>query len=378
MKNTFSVLILNDDGDLGLFAAHSLARFPNVRVHILSREQWPPLRVSRYRQSYTFSPVGYENRIVLEIIENVVKKKRIDVLLPVDIQGIRFVIANREALSSFVAIAPVPYLDSFEVVNNKWLLAKFLEEKQMPGPPTLLIDYNDSFEKQLQALEFPVLVKPIILSSDGDGIKKFGNLPELRHFLEHQNPEQLRGQLIIQSFLSGYTLGVNILSRNGKLLAITLQHWLIPDEREFAPAAAVKFIKDDRFFAMAQKLVSALNWNGYANLDTICDSQNNLRVVDFNSRFWGSLLGSYEAGVSFPYLACLVALNIPFPMPDYDPIKYFHIKTALREMRLGFLGKRQEYKVNFRESGLRFLLADPLAELMRIYKKKLFGKFKNA
>ena len=378
MQNTFSVLILDEDSELGLFAAHSMVRFPNVKVHILSREQWSPLRLSCYRQSYTFSPVSYDDHMVLEVIENVVKKQGIDVLLPVDIQGIRFVIANREALSSFVAIAPVPESDSFKMVNNKWRLAQFLEEKHIPGPPTILISDCDSFGEQLQSLEFPVLIKPILLTSDGEGIKKFDSLPDLKHFLEHQQPEYLQRQFIIQSFLPGYTLGVNILSHSGELLAITMQHWLIPDEREFAPAAAVKFIKDDRFLATAQRLVSALNWSGYANLDTVCDNQNNLRVVDFNSRFWGSLLGSYEAGVSFPYLACLVALNISFPMPDYDPIKYFHIKTTLREMWLGFSGKRQEYDISFRESGLRFLLADPLAESMRIYKKNLFGKFKNA
>ena len=124
---------------------------------------------------------------------------------------------------------------------------------------------------------------------------------------------------------------------------------------------------------MAKKLVAGLAWSGFANVDTIRDEDNNLRIVDINARFWGSVRGSLAVGVSFPYLACLAALNIPFPMPNYEPIRYFHPQTALREGVAGILGRSQERNITFRESGLEFFLTDPVGEIIRVYYQEFLG-----
>ncbi len=370
LKRPITVLIPDGESGFALFAAHCLSYFPNVKIHVLSKERWSSIRFSRYCHSYTFEPAT-DDATHLAAISKLVEKNKIDVLLPTDTKAIYFALANKEALAKMVALAPLPDPQAFEIANNKWLLSEFLEENQIPGPPSILADYSDKFEAKLKDLEFPVLLKPMT-SRDGNGIKRFDTPSDLMHFLDQQ-PETIHGRFIVQGFLSGSDVDLNFLSRHGEALALTIQQAIIPNTKKYGAAGAIKFIKNENFSAVARKLIAGLAWSGFANVDTICDSDDNLRIVDINARFWGSVRGSVAAGVSFPYLACLAALNIPFPMPNYQLIRYFHPKTALREGMSGILGRSQERNIIFRESGLEFFLTDPIGEIIRIYYQEFLG-----
>ncbi len=162
MNEEFSVLIPDGESPYAPLVLHCFARFPRVRVHILSKDRWSPVRFSRYQHGYTFKQAGGDDDFLLEAAVEVIRKEKIDVFLPVDTAGISFAIANYEVLSSFVKFVPLPDRRSFEIANNKWLLAEFLEESQMPGPFTLLVDYDAQFEKRLPELQFPVLLKPTV------------------------------------------------------------------------------------------------------------------------------------------------------------------------------------------------------------------------
>jgi len=373
MRESFSVLIPDGESEFALFVVHCLAPFP-VKLHVLSEERWSPIRFSRYCHTYTFKQTGPDEESRLNAVADIVKKNKTDVFLPTETKWISFAIANQETLSAFVAVAPLPDPKSFEIANNKWLLAQFLEENQIPGPPTILVTYDDLFEKKLQDIEFPVLLKPVT-AWGGEGIERFDDSSNLRYYLEQQHPERTKGRFIVQSLLPGFVVGVNILSRRGKMLAMTMQRGIVPNTQKYAAAGAIKLIREDKFSAVVQELISALGWSGFANVDTLYDNRDNqLKILEMNARFWGSLRGSLLAGVSFPYLACLAALDIPFPMPDYEFGHYFHSKTALREGLLRLLGKSRESDFAFRETGLRFLLADPIAEAMRAFRQEVLDK----
>ncbi len=368
---SFSVLIPDGESDFALFVAHCFAQFPNAKLHVLAEERWAPMRFSRYCHVYTFRQTGPNDEARLSAIAEVVKKNKIDVLLPTGTDAIAFVVAHREALSAFVAVAPLPDPRTFEMANNKWLLARFMEENQIPGPPTILVTCDDLFETRLQGMEFPVLLKPVS-GWGGEGIERFEDALDLRRYLAQLNPEEITGRFIVQSFLNGYLLDVNVLARDGEMLATTMQKGVIPNKQKYAASGAIKFIKEDRFSAIVHKLVTALRWSGFANVDTLIDSRDDqLKILEINARFWGSLRGSLVAGVSFPYLACLAALGIPFSMPDYQLVHYVHPKTALRAGLARLLGKGREPLFSFAESGLKFLLADPLAETVRALRQEV-------
>lgn len=374
MNKTFSVLIPDGESEFALFAVHCLGQYPNVKLHILSGDRWSPTRFSRHCQSYTFSEPTADDDTRLSIIADLVKKYKIDVLLPTETKSISFVVAHRAALSKLVAIVPLPDAKGLQLANDKWLLAQFLVEHNIPCPPTILATCDEVFYEEVQALEFPVLLKPIT-AWGGDGIERFDNLTDLQQHLNQRSSEEIKNRFIVQSLRPGFVVGVNVLAREGQMLATTMQRGFIPNTQKYAAAGAIKFIKEGNFQEIAQKLVSTLRWSGFANLDTLYDSSDGqLKILEINARFWGSLRGSLAAGVSFPYLACLTALDIPFAMPDYKLARYVHPKTALREGLSKLLGKGQPNEFVFEETGLKFLVTDPLAEAVRAIRQEVLDK----
>lgn len=373
MQESFSVLIPDGESQFALFVAHCLAQFPNVKIHVLSNERWAPIRFSRYCHAYTYRKTGTDDRSRLNAVIDVVRTNGIDVLLPTETKWISFTVANREALSEFVAIVPLPDPEAFALGSNKWLLAQALAKHNIPGPPTVLVTDDERCEGAIRELEYPVLLKPIT-AWGGDGIERFENFSDLNSHLE-QNIEHLKEKFIVQSLLPGFVVGVNVLARDGELLATTMQRGTIPNTQKYAAAGGIKFIKEEKFLAIAQKLISSLKWSGFANLDTFYDSQDDkLKILEINARFWGSLRGSLVAGVSFPYLACLAALNIPFDRPDYKLAYYIHPKTALREGVRRVVGKSTVNDFAFNETGLKFLVNDPLAETVRAFRQEVIDE----
>ena len=370
-RPSFSVLIADGESDFAVFVIHGFIDFPQVKLYVLSNQRWAPARFSRYCHKYTFKKLSTDASERFDAIAEVVRQNHVDVILPVEMEWIASQDAKRHALSELATIAPVLDSKSFEVAGNKWLLFKLMRENDIPAPPTVLCTLNGDFEQRVHDLEFPVLIKPVT-AWGGEGIQRFDNLSQLYEFLERCDTEKIRNRYIVQGFLPGHVIGLNVLCREGQVLAYTMQRGFIPNPQEYAAAAAIQFIKCEDVLEIGKRLVSALKYNGVANVDMFYDArENQIKILELNARFWGSLRGSYIAGVSFPYLACLAALGISFPVPDYELTRYIHPKTAIRERVLRALGKSQYERFPFEETGLRYMLADPIAETLRAIRQQL-------
>jgi predicted ATP-grasp superfamily ATP-dependent carboligase len=369
----FSVLIPDGESDFALFVMHGFIDFPQVKLYVLSNQRWAPARFSRYCHKYIFKEFGTDVSERFGTIAEIVRRNSIDVVLPIEMEWIAPQDARRHALSELVPIAPVLDSKSFEVANNKWLLFKLMQDHGIPTIPTVLCTLDNDLEQQIRHLEFPVLIKPVT-AWGGEGIRRFDNMSQLQEFLGQCDSERIKNSYIAQSLLTGYVIGLNILCREGQMLAYTMQRGFIPNPQKYAAAAAIQFIKREETLETGRKLTSALKYNGVANIDMFYDTrENQVKILEVNARFWGSLRGSYVAGVSFPYLACLAALDIPFSAPDYELTRYIHPKTALKEGILKVLGKSQYEKFPLEETGLHYMLADPIAETLRALRQQLSG-----
>jgi predicted ATP-grasp superfamily ATP-dependent carboligase len=370
-SSSFSVLIPDGESEFALFAIHGFIDFSQVKLYVLSNQRWAPARFSRYCHKFIFKKFGDEANERFDAVADVVRQNQIDVILPIEMDWIAPYDARRQALSELTAIAPVLDSKSFELTNNKWSLFKLLQAHDIPVPPTVLCTFDNDFEQQIQQLEFPVLIKPVT-AWGGEGIRRFDSISQLQEFLAQCDPEKIKDRYIVQSFLTGYVVGLNILCREGELLACTMQRGFIPNPQKYAAAAAIRFIENKDVLETGKKLAAALKYNGVANADMFCDTQDNqIKILELNTRFWGSLRGSFIAGVSFPYLACLAALDIPFPVPDYALTRYIHPKTALKERVLRVLRRGRYEKFPFEETGLKYMLADPVAESLRAVRQQL-------
>lgn len=110
-------------------------------------------------------------------------------------------------------------------------------------------------------------------------------------------------------------------------------------------------------------MVQALDWSGVANFDLLVDlERDEVLVLEMNPRYWRSLLGSLVAGVNFPALSCLLSEGTSFMKPEYRHVRYVKPEESLRLLLKGCLGYESPIS-SLRETGLPFILKDPLPEL---------------
>lgn len=369
MTKNLSVLMLDGESNLALSVARCLAQIPNLKLHVLSKTSWVPMCFSRHRSSFCVQQMGDNDEQQLEVICHAIKRTNATVLLPLTEPSIRFVSAHRAALTNLVIIPPTPEIGPFDIVVNKWLLADFLAKHDIPNPRTVLYTADETFEKNLRELSFPVLLKPT-RGSSGVNIQYFDNPATLLDFLQ-KNKQFLHHRYVVQNFVHGYDIGCSFLSQDGTILAYTIQKCFIPGSRRFSPKVGLEFVKDQQTLDVITGLVSKLRWSGVANVDLRYDEQDKqVKLIEVNPRYWENLLGSLFVGINFPYLACLSGQGMSFPRPDYQLRHYVPLKVALKQWLKRYLGK-SKVDFTFREISWKYDIADPFPGVMNLLKKVL-------
>lgn len=370
VKKNLSVLLPDGESTFAIPVLRCLSQSPEVRTHILSSDPWAPVRFSKYRTHF-FGKREKGQEKLIPAIYNTVKQKDVDVILPIGEQAIRLLSIHGAALSHFAAIAPVPNTVAFDIAADKWLFAKWAKEHKIPHPPTFLCQPDTGFEQQLADLQFPVLIKPT-RGGSGQGIKFFETPAALlRLFQERGCPKDF----IIQSFTWGYDIDCSVLCHEGNVSAYTIQKGFIEPYHRFSSPAGIEFLYDQGVYEVVRRLVSTLNWSGIAHLDLRYDERDHqVKVIEMNPRFWGSLLGSLVAGVNFPRLACLAALRENFPSIEYQHKRFVSGKAATRLLTQGFLRPKRT-GVDFNSTSLSFMLKDPLPEVVE-FSRSLIRKLR--
>lgn len=372
-KKPFSVLIPDGESNYAISVLRCLAQTKNVRSYILSNDPWAPIRFSRY-STHFFSyknEQGSEGR--LAAIRDAIKKTNVDVVLPVDVETIRLLSSGCEALSQLTSITSLPKTHLIDIAEDKWLLAKWLNKNQIPHPPTLLYETNDSFDEALSALTFPVLIKPR-KGSGGKGINFFDNPSALYIFCKEHISS---GEFIVQSFINGYDIDCSVLCREGEILAYTIQKGIMYDTQHISWPAGLDFLYDESTYNVVREMVGKFSWSGIVHIDLRYDEQEKqIKVIEMNPRFWASVSASIFAGVNFPYLACLNGLKRDLPQVIIQPKRVLRSGPAIRSLVQRFVNGKQG-DVSFDNSFIEFILRDPLPTMVGKYSKiysRIFNK----
>jgi len=354
----FAVLLLDEHDFFGHSVATCLGQISGIKLHVLSRSRRPTVRYSRFVTSFHTQASANDTDRLEEIIR-LVQLIRADVVLPVAELGIHLLNQNRERFKNLVSFPPLPTPDLFETVVNKYSLARWLNQAEIQPLETLLLTDIETIQQDLSQLRFPVLLKPIF-GGDGAGIYRFKTANELISTIRACPPPP--GTHILQSYIPGRDVDCSVLCRDGEILAYTIQVSAKSRKNPFAVDKSIRFTHHSRAFTLIKRTMAGLRWNGIAHLDMREDERDNsLHIIDFNPRFWATLLGSLAAGVNFPHLTCLAALKHEFPQPDFRLINYTSASVALRRFLIG-------EKLRFK-TGLPYALKDPLPRVMNQIKR---------
>lgn len=337
MPHKLTVLIPDGEEYHSWNVALCLSTIPNIKIHVLSGTRWPLVRFSRYRTSFHFVKNHYDDNARIDTITQLVRKTNVDVILPISEPGIRFVSSHRETLGQLAVLAPTPEPTTFDTTADKWLFAGFLAKHNFPHPLTVLLKNDETLSRQIQNIQFPALIKPT-MGAGGKDMHLFENQDSMLRFLSKRTTSSKR--FIVQNHIPGHDMGCSVLCLDGKILAYTVQDVEIPNPRLFDNWWGIRFVNDYILLDIVTRLIEALDYSGVAHIDLRYDEkEKRIRVLEFNPRFWASVLGSHAVGVNFPYLACLTGMGIGFNRPNYSLGSFAIVRPLRTQIKMTLTGQ---------------------------------------
>lgn len=355
-----SILLLGTQNPVALPVVRSIASaLPHVHIHTMSKDDEHPqiTKFSKYVTSHSYINAG-NREVFIEELLTVIKAKNVDILLPVDEYFSKIVVALQDQLKQHTILPPLPNADLLERLIHKDRLGSLLTEFGLPSAK--IYNLKTLEPEVLDPHTFPYLLKPISGSS-GLGIKKI----DTKTLLTEEKKNATSDEYILQEYIPGYDIDCSLLAVDGSIKAHTIQQGI--ESNGFTFPTAIYFSKNRALYDLVERLISVTRYSGIAHLDFRFDERDTqYKLVDFNARYWFSLLGSTAAGINFPYLHCLAAMGISFEYPEFKECIYLMGRKALSFNRKKYRVNRSK-RVSIHSDFLN-RLKDPLPEILRLAK----------
>lgn len=316
----------------------------NVNVFVLGTGNTLPVRFSRFISGYltiTDQDLKNPNSKILRLINRYCREKRVNTIIPSDMESFLFTAAIKNKVKK-VKVFPISSTATLQALNNKFEFTCMLQKYALPHPKSVLI--SKETDLKTMGLSFPIIIKPLDMHS-GMGVVKISSLKNAYMYLRTKNEYNVL-PLIAQEFAHGVSTDISFLSKRGKIIAWTIQ--------TANKKGGITYVENDYILKITKRLAAKLNYTGIAHIDMLWDrKKDKVAILEFNPRFWGSLLGSKMAGVNFVHLGMLTAHNLPTePYIQYMKNDYSSIKNLLMNLRISWK--------NLPNSTLQEVLIDPI------------------
>ena|SRR5579859_2582752 len=218
------------------------------------------------------------------------------------------ILGQSEHSSGASIVLPIPSLDQYHTLSNKYQLMGLAKCLSVPIPDTLFVPDGD-VEKVISLIDrWPIVVKPgrslikvrgrwqktsVLYARDADELKKF-----------YQEFACLKEPSLLQSRVVGEGQGIFGLFDRGKPVTLFAHRRL----REKPPSGGVSVLRESMALRQpitdyAMRVVQSTEWHGVAMVEFKVDTASGVPyLMEVNGRFWGSLQLAIDAGVDFPWL----------------------------------------------------------------------------
>ena len=328
----------------------------NFEIHVLAlnSKKISPIRFSRYVKSYYNINATTDEEIFMTII-SIAKEVEADILVPVDEKVTRIIAERDSECREIIQHTPIPQPHCLEKVRNKWLLYSWLFDMALINDEP--IKYSDISKGKVdpKTFKYPFLIKPF-WGSGGKGIVMIGDIDQFKKFKPHSTFGE-EGYLICP-YIDGYDIDLSALVINGEIISYTIQK-SIAKKSELIYSKSVEFIENEVLLQQAVSIFRALKYTGIAHLDFRFDIEKSKYIlIDFNARYWSSLLASLSVGINFPLISCQIAMNQNYRKPNYSKRNYYMTNNIV-ELLFSH--------ISIKESEFQFTIADPLPIFIQFY-----------
>jgi predicted ATP-grasp superfamily ATP-dependent carboligase len=258
----------------------------------------------------------------VEAVAALVARTGAAVLLPVTEASALKVLEERPRFGT--TMIPLPDLATFRRICDKVEVLRAAEQIGIATPVRRTVSDRRGLAEVLEAIRFPVVLKPSRSVSDSRGARqKLGvsyalTRSDLKETLDHLEPGAF--PLMLQERIEGPGLGIFLLRWGGQTRAVFAHRRL----REKPPSGGVSVYRESiplpaDLVARSEELLAEFDWEGVAMVEYKVDARSGKPfLMEINGRFWGSLQLAIDAGVDFPRLlmACIEDTCGPTP-PAY-------------------------------------------------------------
>jgi predicted ATP-grasp superfamily ATP-dependent carboligase len=309
-KNTYVILrALKEQGlKVGVlinsfFSLSFFSRYPDKRYFIST---------NLLKDSSEKSFLLYKSELM-----KILKNDEIRVFMPVGNLSFRFASKYEEELKKYTRIS-VAKKDTIEIAQNKKKTFEFAENIGIPIPKTVIIKDKDDILKVSETMNYPCVIKKTNFYEGG--VIYCNNKSELKESLNRLINKMKTGASypIIQEYIEGPGTGFYGIFKNGKCINFFMHERIREYPTTGGASTFAKSIYSKNLKSLGIKLLESLEWNGVAMVEFKKDIKDgSYKLMEINPKFWGSLELSYKAGINFPYLNYLIALNEAEEFPSY-------------------------------------------------------------
>jgi len=252
-----------------------------------------PLAPAQYAAHVRTSVPPVDDPDYVPALERLCDEHRVGAVLPLTDLDIEL-LARARADGRLPAFVPSPEIA--RATYDKYEAHMLLGGLSLPSPPTALP------EEGLDALEYPVLVKPR-RGSGARSIHLAHDASQARFFAGY-----VAEPVMIQQAMAGPELSVDCLGdRDGRCLNAIPRTMLESRGGESIKGAVVR---DEELIALGRRAMEALAVSGPATIQVFRDPRLGLRITDVNTRFGGAFPApTYAAlpGRTYPELIVAMA-----------------------------------------------------------------------
>jgi len=229
--------------------------------------------------------------------------------------------------------------DILNRANNTYLLSDVAKEVGVPFPETTWLYETENYETLAERIHYPVVIK----YREGEKLnlkpyQRYKIVKEKEAFIPiYAHMHAIQKQPLVQAYISGEGYGVSVVfDKNHEPAEIFCHHRIREYPVSGGPSSFCESIWDDRMVRYAIALLKKLEWQGFAMVEFKGDLEGDLRLMEINPRFWGSM-----------------PLSL---LSDCDlPMAYYNSVLEKTTLHLGIESFNERYKLNTK---MQYILQD--------------------
>ena len=351
------VLVTNFSYKNALAAVRSLGK---AGAHVVVGGRDPRRRVaavSKYCSGWrTYTPPSVSIEKFIEDIKKIAVQEEMDIVMPIGIDTTIPLSLHKNDLADFVEV-PVADYDILELAHDKLRSLEIAKRAGVPIPETVSpgdggINYSGPFPVVVKARKGAAGTGTRYATSTEDLEKIFSEFREKRSnvILDFESP-------MIQEYIPGEIRDVCVLFNKGEPRAAMAQRRVIT----FPPGGGVgivnETIEDPDLVEMALRLLEEMGWHGVAQVEFKLDREGTPRLMEVNSKFWGTLELSIASGVDIPRLLYKMAEDGDVePCFRYEKgLQIWWTSAHFPQLLFAFIKERRRVTSALKDSGKRRL-----------------------